>query len=259
MERLSGTDSLFLAGETPTWHQHVAGLTIIDPTGVADFSFDTVIRSIGDRLPLIPKLTGARPRSTRPAPTSSSASPCAGGSATTSPRQHAASSRTVSDTSASADPAHGRIPTTTSPSPSSATASRGHHSATPDSCASAPKPARPPPRADALTASQSTCQRATSRPWSVVTRRDRPWPTNTRPSDSSATAEADRRRHLPSRAQLSDGLNASRRRIAASSNGWARKRAWWCPGAPRCRASPPTSTSSAPHPISVSISPKNPR
>ena len=57
MKRLSGTDALFLAGETPSWHQHVAGLSIIEPSGVADFSFDAVVRSIGERLPLIPKLT----------------------------------------------------------------------------------------------------------------------------------------------------------------------------------------------------------
>jgi diacylglycerol O-acyltransferase len=57
MQRLSGTDSLFLAGETPAWHQHVAGLSVIDPTGVPGFSFDAVVRSIGERLPLIPKLT----------------------------------------------------------------------------------------------------------------------------------------------------------------------------------------------------------
>jgi len=57
MRRLSGTDALFLAGETPAWHQHVAGLSIIDPRGVAGFSYEAVVRSIGERLPLIPKLT----------------------------------------------------------------------------------------------------------------------------------------------------------------------------------------------------------
>ncbi len=57
MQRLSGTDSLFLAGETPAWHQHVAGLSIIDPTGVPGFSFETVVRRIADRLPAVPKLT----------------------------------------------------------------------------------------------------------------------------------------------------------------------------------------------------------
>ena len=57
MQRLSGTDSLFLAGETPAWHQHVAGLSIIDPGDAPDFSFDAVVRGVCDRLPLIPKLT----------------------------------------------------------------------------------------------------------------------------------------------------------------------------------------------------------
>ena len=57
MHQLSGTDSLFLAGETPAWHQHVAGLSIIDPTGVPDFCFDNVVASIARRLPAIPKLT----------------------------------------------------------------------------------------------------------------------------------------------------------------------------------------------------------
>jgi diacylglycerol O-acyltransferase / wax synthase len=57
VQQLSGTDSLFLAGETPAWHQHVAGLSIIDPTGVPDFCFDTVVASIARRLPAIPKLT----------------------------------------------------------------------------------------------------------------------------------------------------------------------------------------------------------
>jgi diacylglycerol O-acyltransferase / wax synthase len=57
MQRLSGTDSLFLAGETPAWHQHVGGLSIIDPSGVAGFAYEAVVRSIGERLPLIPKLT----------------------------------------------------------------------------------------------------------------------------------------------------------------------------------------------------------
>lgn len=57
MHRLSGTDALFLAGETPAWHQHIAGLSIIDPRGVPEFSYDAMLRSIGERLPLIPKLT----------------------------------------------------------------------------------------------------------------------------------------------------------------------------------------------------------
>jgi diacylglycerol O-acyltransferase / wax synthase len=57
MQRLSGTDSLFLAGETPTWHQHVGGLVIVDPTGAPGFGFDELYRTIATRLPLVPKLT----------------------------------------------------------------------------------------------------------------------------------------------------------------------------------------------------------
>lgn len=57
MRRLSGTDSLFLAGETPAWHQHVAGLTVLDPRDAPDFGFEAVMRTVGERLPLVPKLT----------------------------------------------------------------------------------------------------------------------------------------------------------------------------------------------------------
>jgi diacylglycerol O-acyltransferase len=57
VRRLSGTDSLFLAGETPAWHQHVAGLVILDPRDAPAFGFETVVRTVGDRLPLVPKLT----------------------------------------------------------------------------------------------------------------------------------------------------------------------------------------------------------
>ena len=58
MQRLSGTDSLFLAGETPAWHQHVAGLSIIDPDRRRPASAST--RSCAaspNGCPLIPKLT----------------------------------------------------------------------------------------------------------------------------------------------------------------------------------------------------------
>ncbi len=55
MQRLSGTDSLFLAGETPAWHQHVAGLVVVDPAGVPGFGFDAIKKTVGERLPLVPK------------------------------------------------------------------------------------------------------------------------------------------------------------------------------------------------------------
>ena len=57
MRRMSGTDSLFLAGETPNWHQHIAGLVILDPTTAPEYGYETVARSVGERLALVPKLT----------------------------------------------------------------------------------------------------------------------------------------------------------------------------------------------------------
>jgi diacylglycerol O-acyltransferase / wax synthase len=55
MRRLSGTDSLFLAGETPAWHQHVAGLVVVDPTDAPGFGFDAIKKTVEERLPLVPK------------------------------------------------------------------------------------------------------------------------------------------------------------------------------------------------------------
>lgn len=55
MRRLSGTDSLFLAGDTPAWHQHVAGLVIVDPAGAPGFGFDRIVKTVDARLPLVPK------------------------------------------------------------------------------------------------------------------------------------------------------------------------------------------------------------
>ncbi len=54
MRRLAGTDALFLSMETPSWHQHVAGLTLLDPAG-CDISFDSVVKQIDDRLSYAPK------------------------------------------------------------------------------------------------------------------------------------------------------------------------------------------------------------
>ena len=42
MQRLSGTDTLFLSGENPAWHQHVGGFVIVDPAELPDFSFEAV-------------------------------------------------------------------------------------------------------------------------------------------------------------------------------------------------------------------------
>ena len=55
MKRLSGTDALFLSTETPAWHQHVGGLTVLDPSESDRFSFDEVKRTTLERLTYVPK------------------------------------------------------------------------------------------------------------------------------------------------------------------------------------------------------------
>jgi diacylglycerol O-acyltransferase len=54
MRRLGGTDALFLSLETPDWHQHVGGLSIIDSQG-RDITFDEFIIRVSERLPYAPK------------------------------------------------------------------------------------------------------------------------------------------------------------------------------------------------------------
>lgn len=54
MRRLSGTDSLFLAAETPSWHQHVGGLTILEP-GESGLGYDDVVRLTRERMEYAPK------------------------------------------------------------------------------------------------------------------------------------------------------------------------------------------------------------
>ena len=56
MKRLSGTDSLFLAAETPSWHQHVGGLIVVDPSGSDRLSFEAVRQMTDERSALVPKL-----------------------------------------------------------------------------------------------------------------------------------------------------------------------------------------------------------
>ena len=54
MKRLGGTDALFLAMETPDWHQHVAGLTVLDPEG-RTITFDDVVAKLSERIVYAPK------------------------------------------------------------------------------------------------------------------------------------------------------------------------------------------------------------
>ncbi len=56
MQRLSGTDSLFLAMETPSWHQHVGGVTILEP-GPRGLTYDDVLASVEARIGYAPKFT----------------------------------------------------------------------------------------------------------------------------------------------------------------------------------------------------------
>jgi diacylglycerol O-acyltransferase / wax synthase len=56
MKRLGGTDALFLSLETPSWHQHVGGLSIIDPLD-RTITFDDFVMKVRDRIPYAPKFT----------------------------------------------------------------------------------------------------------------------------------------------------------------------------------------------------------
>ncbi len=55
LHRLSGTDALFLSLETPEWHQHMAGLTILDPSTTEGFGYERFVAHLEERLPLAPK------------------------------------------------------------------------------------------------------------------------------------------------------------------------------------------------------------
>jgi len=56
MRRLSGTDSLFLAMETPSWHQHVGGLTVLEP-GPRGLTHEDILASVTERIGYAPKFT----------------------------------------------------------------------------------------------------------------------------------------------------------------------------------------------------------
>jgi WS/DGAT/MGAT family acyltransferase len=56
MKRLGGTDALFLSLETPSWHQHIAGLTVLEP-GPEGLTYDDVLQKISDRIGYCPKFT----------------------------------------------------------------------------------------------------------------------------------------------------------------------------------------------------------
>lgn len=53
--RLSGIDTAFLYGETPSWHMHVSAVSVLDPITADSFSFDRLRRQIAERLPDVPQ------------------------------------------------------------------------------------------------------------------------------------------------------------------------------------------------------------
>jgi diacylglycerol O-acyltransferase / wax synthase len=55
MNRLSGTDALFLSTETPAWHQHIGALVVVEPATSDRFSFDQLRDDTAERLPGVPK------------------------------------------------------------------------------------------------------------------------------------------------------------------------------------------------------------
>lgn len=55
MERISGSDAIFLSMERPTWHQHTGGLLVFDASEAPGFGFEAFKRLVGERLPLAPR------------------------------------------------------------------------------------------------------------------------------------------------------------------------------------------------------------
>src|SRR5690606_13072366 len=53
--RLSGIDTAFLYGETPSWHMHVSAVSILDPVTADSFSFERLRQQIAERLPEVPQ------------------------------------------------------------------------------------------------------------------------------------------------------------------------------------------------------------
>ena len=57
MEQLNGADAVFLSMETPTTPTHVGGLTILDTTEAPNFSIETLLEVLEERIPIEPRYT----------------------------------------------------------------------------------------------------------------------------------------------------------------------------------------------------------
>jgi diacylglycerol O-acyltransferase len=57
VKQLPDGDAIFLSTETDTAWGHIGGMSVLDPTGVPDFSFEKLLRSIEQRLAHVPRFT----------------------------------------------------------------------------------------------------------------------------------------------------------------------------------------------------------
>lgn len=55
MKRMAGSDAVFLSAETPTWHQHVGGIVLLEKSD--DFSFERVVEVVRARIGALPRFT----------------------------------------------------------------------------------------------------------------------------------------------------------------------------------------------------------
>lgn len=55
MKRMAGSDAVFLSAETPTWHQHVGGIVLLEPSDT--FSYERVVEVVRHRIGALPRFT----------------------------------------------------------------------------------------------------------------------------------------------------------------------------------------------------------